>query len=274
MKSMITKANQDSDAKDNDQVISQTHHHDKNEDKVKAIFESSSNHGISRYSNHDIRAMLTFLGDICDFYLESGFQYRLCTKSVRFFLVKWFPSKIRCEVFRRLRDCLHLLNLDDDHEHVSHILKNYLTGGIPAIDHSLRDSPDFLDEVSSSLSRILNRNQADQIMDDNVFFVSFCVATLARTVAISIRMGGVGLNVAKHRLSTRLDGNVLMHNVILETAQLLLMSSGTLQDLVHAVVVVIHSKNKYKWFMGRVDDLTWDKAITKLQALHSNNALA
>ena len=60
--------------------------------------------------------------------------------------------QVRCDVLDRLRDILHLLSLPEEKE-MTHVLEMCLSGGLPNVDESSRDTSDILDAAALVLDR-------------------------------------------------------------------------------------------------------------------------
>jgi hypothetical protein len=125
------------------------------------------------------RTLDDFVGDLCDAFTEFGPQYPSFTRSIRLFLLPSFPSSIRCLVLEKLRGLTHLLSLEGEDQR--QLLSLYLPGGLPTVDKSYMDAPDFIDSLCGL------HNDSSRIRNESPGFVHhLTVAVLVRSVANSL----------------------------------------------------------------------------------------
>jgi RPAP1-like, N-terminal len=169
-----------------------------------------------------VKALETFADDLCSDFLENSYaQSSFAAKCVRMLLVAGFPNTLRCLVVQRILGVQHLLSLSDDD--LSGLLPHFLTGGLPSIDGSPRDSPVLLDCIASSYAA------GTVLRSDDIFFSSWATAMLARSLGIGMALG---LTSAMKNRMTLLDP--LFATRVVKATQLWLSSNGSLNDLVAA----------------------------------------
>jgi RPAP1-like, N-terminal len=169
-----------------------------------------------------IKALETFADDLCSDFLDNSYaQSSFTAKCIRMLLVAGFPDKLRCLVVQRLLGAQHLLSLSDDD--LSGLLPHFLTGGLPSIDGSQRDSPVLLDCIAHSYAA------GTVLRYDDIFFSSWATAMLARSLGIGMALGFT--SAMKNRM-TLLDP--LFATRVVQATQLWLSSNGSLNDLVAA----------------------------------------
>jgi hypothetical protein len=120
-----------------------------------------------------------------------SFLYTRCLA----FLQPAFPSKIRCEALRSLRECPPLTLPDDDKYSALGLLNELLFGGLPAVDGSTRDAPRDTDTFCGNASV---RQEQDTI-DNGTFQLA---AAFYRSLAISLRTDSSGVIMAKRRIQS------------------------------------------------------------------------
>lgn len=165
------------------------------EEKLMTVLEPSKYDG-TPFSPAVLRALESFVQDLCDSFLRHGADFPFFAKCLRVFLAAGFPSKIRCIVIQRLHGVLHLLTLDDDGDLLS-LLPHFFTGGMPHVDNSYRDSPELLDAIANVYCK------GTSMRPDDSFFASWSIGMLARNLAINVSMASSsGKSVNKLRLET------------------------------------------------------------------------
>lgn len=176
----------------------------------------------------EIRALEALLEDLVAAYRDFGAQYSFFTKCMRQFLSPIFPSSIRSSTLRELRGILHLLTLPEENENdfMSTLTARFVHGGLPVKDQSTREPAELLDAVAMALQHECSSRPADG------FFLYFSVATLARSVAISVA-NDVALKAAERRLN-QLDGH--MASLICSVGSDFLKSDASKQSLIEATV--------------------------------------
>ena len=93
-----------------------------------------------------LKDVIGFLGDICKAYTEFGVQYgTFFTRCVRTFLLPAFPSKVRCEVCRKMEGLLHLLTLENNDEELKSNLVPYIFLPTTGSDETPDDDSQWLD---------------------------------------------------------------------------------------------------------------------------------
>ena len=80
---------------------------------AEALLEEQEDPSIS-LSGKRLRIVMDFVNDLCTAFCDYGAQYDFFGRSFVVFLHPSFPSKIRCEVLRRLHGLLHLLSVNED----------------------------------------------------------------------------------------------------------------------------------------------------------------
>jgi len=245
----------------------ETHLTAEEEEKMKAILDPTMPKDCG-FPSATVKAVEGLLNDLCDAFLDYGAQYPFFTKSLRLFLANGFPTKIRSTVIQRLGGALHLLSLSDD-ANLINILPSFLAGGLPTIDNSVRDSPEILDCVAVVYTLGTN------VRPDDIFFMSWTVGMLARSLADSLSLGGkTGLSVAKRRI-WKLEKSVFLR--VVETTALLLLGNGTLEEIVVAAAQrdpdkLVQLSIAFSMVEKREGDTWWEEMIEVLRSLTPSSA--
>lgn len=184
----------------------------------------------SRISSEQIRAMVAFLEDLTSAYRDYGAQYDFFTKCIRVFLLPMFPSLIRCRGLRELEKMLHLLTVsnesEDDVEIMTELVSKSLTGGLPAVDDSIRDDTDVLNAVAKAIGGASPRPLEG-------YMRHYCIGMLVRNFAISLSTEQ-GVEISKKRLE-RLNAKAVQS--VCKATELFLQSrEGTKSALVKAIL--------------------------------------
>ena len=222
---------------------------------VKAILDPIEINNFGWSKSH-IRSIETYVGDLYDSYMDFGVQYEFFTKSIRLFLVKEFPTKIRLSLLHRFRNALHLLSIQDDEENIIPLLGRFLLGGMPTFDQSARDDPEFIDGITS----LYYKGSIDR--PDDKFVKLWAISVIARSLATSIStQNKSGLVVAKRRmctLDTRLAARIAF------TVHTWLKTEGSLHSLIEASV---ESEIQYVPFItdgATLRDSDWEEFVNRL----------
>jgi hypothetical protein len=200
----------------------------------KKLLEELLNHpdsyiGIS-LSQKEMRALEALLEDLVSAYRDFGAQYAFFTKCMRLFLSPIFPSSIRCRTLRELRGIIHLLTLPEEYENVSSMSKalaHSLSGGLPVVDGSTRDSSSLLDAIVSMLLQESKTRPLDG------FILNYSVATLARNLAISMSEQRMTIQSIKKRLE-KLDNRVI--TLVCDVTSIFLREGASKTNLVKATI--------------------------------------
>lgn len=224
-------------------------------DKVNAILNSET-YSESVYSDHEVRVLLSFVGDLCDAFLESGSQSVFFAKCVRTFIMKGFPTKIRCEVLGRLRDVIHLLSLEEDGDCVLPLTK-LLSGGDVSTEWSIRDSTGLLEVLSSLFAA------GTVVRFDAKLILAFSVATLARSIAMAVCESS-GLSVSKRRVMS-LDDSIA--RAVVKTVSIFFSAPRSLISLVKATCEVCGSLHYSDAMSTTFDNEEWSLAISVASAI-------
>jgi len=182
----------------------------------------------SKISSEQMRAMVAFVEDLTTAYRDYGAQYDFFTKCIRVFLLPLFPSLIRCRGFRELENMLHLLTIAaefEDEVEMTNLVSKSLTGGLPAMDNSIRDDNDVLNAVAKAIASSSRPLEG--------YMRHYCIGTLVRNFAISLSMEQ-GVEISKKRLK-RL-GAKTVQSVCRATELFLQSYEGTKSGLVEAII--------------------------------------
>jgi hypothetical protein len=208
-------------------------------------------------SKEAIRSIEAFIDDLCVAYSEYGAIYPFFTRCLRFFLLPAFPSKIRCELVRRLNGLLHLLTLPDDGD-LSSLLEKSLLGGLPAVDGSVRDPPEILD----SMVDVLRSGKICESVDFD-YVSSLAVALLARNLAISLQADSTGMVATRRRIQS-LEVKTIAS--VLDATTLFLSKEGTSKDLVEASLHACDKKRtselRSDLISNGLDNDFWDRFVS------------
>jgi hypothetical protein len=185
-------------------------------------------------------------------------------------------------VLTNLSDLFHLLTTQEEMTDLGgtdmiSILEKSITGGLPNKDGSTKDSAEFLDELSSILSK---KDVTTGIPNLSVlnggFFYMFAVAHLARNLASSSLNCECGLEKMKHRMKTKnIDPSLRID--IVSVAFLLMKGNGDAANLAVAVIDVcvreMHLVDSISdWKTGdNYDDKVWNLMIKSLQESFETN---
>ena len=179
------------------------------DDKVLEIFYDSRGQDEGNASRKELKAVDDFIGDICKAFVDFGAQYDIFVHIIRYLMSPGFPVRFRMRVLTNLSDLFHLLTTQEEMTDLGgtdmiSILEKSMTGGLPNKDGSTKDSAEFLDELSSILSK---KDVTTGIPNLSVlnggFFYMFAVAHLARNLASSSLNCECGLEKMKHRMKTK-----------------------------------------------------------------------
>lgn len=196
------------------------------EEQVQAILEPVDPTGTS-LSHATMKSLETFAGDLCDAYLDYGAQYPFFTKCVRLYLVNGVPTKIRCFIVHRLRGALHLLTSENDGD-VTILLRHFIAGGMPPLDNSARDPPELIDCILTMFSK------GTLARPDDIFFVSWAIGLMAKSLAISLSMdSSSGISVSERRMQ---DLEKSFASRVANAASMFLSTEGSLDDLIAAAL--------------------------------------
>lgn len=221
---------------------------------------------LNRILDESTRSLEDFVSDLCDAFTEFGAQYASFTRSIRTFLLPSFPSSVRCLVLEKLRGLTHLLSLEGEDQR--QLLSLYLLGGLPTVDKSSKDAPEFIDALCAL------RNKTSRIRSESADFVHcLTVAVLVRSVAnrlISINDDALGsLLTCMRRLA--IQDRSLRIQVIQATARFL-SSNGTISDLLEATFAWPSSSDEKDSFFSvsaiedAIDERGWDRLWISLRA--------
>jgi hypothetical protein len=209
-------------------------------------------------SEASMRSLSDFLIDLCDSFVDHGAQYPFFTKCIRTFLLPTFPARIRCELLGRLRGLLHLLSLEGDN--MSELLYFHLSAKSPLVDESSRDDPEFLDEITNAYAI------GSGTRGDDVFVSVLAVATLTKSLAISLAFPSSGQSASKRRIQ-RLEHSVAIK--ILQSVARFASSRRTCSDLVSAVIQVDTNNEtcnlNSELFSAPIDDERWNAIASVLR---------
>jgi len=182
----------------------------------------------SKISSEQMRAMVAFVEDLTTAYRDYGAQYDFFTKSIRVFLLPLFPSLIRCRGFRELDNMLHLLTVGAEFEDevlMTNLVSKSLTGGLPAMDNSIRDDNDVLNAVVKAIASSSRPLEG--------YMRHYCIGTLVRNFSISLSTEQ-GVEISKKRLKRLSAKNV--QSVCKATELFLQSHEGTKSVLVEAII--------------------------------------
>lgn len=200
--------------------------------------------GDSEITTKEMRPLIDFVSDLADAYMEFGAQYQAFTKCIRVFLSFCFPSRIRCEAIRALRDVLHLLTLPseeanpDGHE-LTDALNMCLFGDVVHMGEAVRDSPEVLDLIVSIImdSGATQGSELRWSPSHGGFFFTFAIASLARGLVTSKQHGASSVEAMKRRLSSLSTETA---DIVFETAERLQTNTdGKSRDLVSTAMGVL-----------------------------------
>jgi hypothetical protein len=225
----------------NQQVASGTESEELNPEDEKLL---SMLLGENESTTKELRPLIDFVSDLTNAYIAFGAQYEVFTKCIRVFLSVSFPSRIRCEAIRLLRDVLHLLTLpseeaDPDGPELTYALNMCLFGDVVDVDEVVRDSPEVLDLIVSIIKEdgTPQRNESRWSRSHGGFFFTFAIASLARGLVASERHSASSAEAMKRRLSplsTETTG------IVFETADRLQSTmEGKIRDLVSITMGVL-----------------------------------
>jgi hypothetical protein len=224
---------------------------------VKAILDPDELNSFG-WSKSYIRSIETYVGDLYDSYIDFGVQYDFFTKSIRLYLVKEFPTKIRLNLLNRFRNELHLLSLQDDEDSIIPLLSRFLLGGMPTFDQSARDDPELIDGITS----LYCKGYIDR--PDDKFVKLWAISVLARSLAISISTNNKsGLIVSKRRLCI-LD-NLLAARVV-NTVHLWLKTEGSLRSLIDSAIQSEMKCCPFEVDANDLSDTEWEQLLTDLNS--------
>jgi hypothetical protein len=227
------------------------------EQKIAAILDGADPTD-SILSKEKLRALVDFVGDMCDIYIDYGAQYAFVTKCLRLFLLPVFPTKIRCEILRRLRGLLHLFNIEG--EDISALLERSLSNDRQTSDGFIQETPEFLDAIASVVSRGSGHRA------DGGFVSSLAVAVLARSLVLSLQTGSPSLGTSKRRLQS-LEESIASRTI--QATAICLSSNGTVSDLVNTVVYEGASRDDEGFPVDLTkslfDDVSWNHLIASLR---------
>ena len=152
--------------------------------------QSSASH--LSLSNEETQSLRTFVGDICQSFLEYGAQYTAFLLPVRALLHPSFPPEVTCKVLEELSDVLHLLSTDEelaDKTALKKVVASFLQGGIPKANDSGRDPPEVLDAFAKTLKSRSGGNEAARTtlnsLEGGGVVYALAIAKLARNWAAS-----------------------------------------------------------------------------------------
>ena len=246
------------------------------DEKVLEIFYGSHEKDGENSSRKELKAVDDFIGDLCKAFTDFGAQYDIFVHTTRYLLTPYFPIRFRMKVLANLSDLLHLLTTQKEMSNLegSEILsavEKSLTGGLPNKDGSKRDPPEFLDELSSLISRRdVTTGDLKFSATGTGFFYIFAVAHLARNLASSSLNCDCGLEKMKYRLKSNNVCSLVLVDIV-SAAFLLMKSDGTGRNLAVAVQdVCIKKKGLFNafsdWKTGeKYNDEVWDSMIKSLK---------
>ena len=210
------------------------------------------------WSKAQIRSIETYIGDLYDSYMDFGAQYEFFTKSIRLFLVKEFPTKIRMNLLNRFRSTLHLLSIQDDEKNMFPLLSRFLLGGMPTFDQSARDDPELIDGIASLYVK------GSVFRSDDKFVKLWAICIVARSFAISISTRNKsGLAVSKRRLCT-LDIGFTAR--IVSSVHLWFKGEGSLYSLIDASIQSEIRSVPYEVDITNLTDAEWEEFVMKLNS--------
>jgi RPAP1-like, N-terminal len=231
------------------------------EELVKEILNPKTSNG-KGLSTLQMQSLETYVGDMCDAYLDFGLQYAFFTKSIRLFLANDFPTKIRLNLLNRFRSTLHLLSLEDDKYIIISLLSGFISGGMPSVDHSMRDDPDLIDEVASLYSTSFTDR------DDDVFVKLWTICLIARSLAISLfTNNSSGIFVSKRRIR-KLDSRLSTR--VVRTTALWLETDGSVGSLItsslQSEIDSIGTLTKSLSTMTNLNSTQWEEIVALLKS--------
>jgi hypothetical protein len=236
-----------------------------NEMDIEAILnpQESDSYG---FSTKHLSSLETFVGDLCDTYLDFGFHFSPFTKCVRLFLVHGFPTKVRCSIIHRLRGDLHLLTLHDENEPLATLLTRFVAGGLPSLDQSSRDDPIFIDCVASIYVK------GSICRPDDVFIKSMAMCILVRSLAISVvTRKPSSLLVSKRRI---LSLESAMATQVVLAAAVWLSKGGSVSSLVSSVLLNDSQQKSElpdEFSIINIEGTDWDDVVHMLESVSRIN---
>ena len=222
---------------------------------VKAILDPVEINSFGWSKSH-IRSIETYVGDLYDSYLEYGVQYEFYTKSIRLFLVKEFPTKVRLNTLNRFRNTLHLLSLQDDANDIVPLLRRFLRGGMPMFDQSIRDDPEFIDGICSLYFK------GSVLRADDKFVKLWAICVVARSFGISIATRNKsGLAVAKRRICS-IDTSLA--DRIICSVYLWLKTEGSVESLIASSTNSEIQTLPLNFDVANLGDAEWEPFVQRL----------
>jgi hypothetical protein len=205
------------------------------------------------------RAIEDFVSDLCDAFVEFGAEYPTFARCVRLFLLPQFPSPVRCIVLQKLRGVVHLLTLEG--EDVPRLLPRYLPGGLPAIDQSSKDEPEFTEALCATFHKSLgSRLESVDIVQ------SLAVAILARSFAICLSSTDED---APGTLGTCTRRLTIIHRElgvrVIQAASHFLSSDGRLSDLADSTLAPQSTLPRWTVESAFENAPEWDQLISALR---------
>lgn len=212
------------------------------------------------YSKDELKALVDFVDDMCNAYIEYGGQYTTFTNFVRLFLRQGFPSKVISAVLMKLNPILHVLTIDNEkRDDLFFALSQSISGGLPSIDSSHRDPSNVLDSFSSSLKK----RDKELMRNDYVYLLA--VAVLSQNLAFSSHRCECSLEAMKNRLSGVNDS--VFNDITRVSEDFLRNGNGTTADLITCVFVVCTESRsgtiKEKWNVD--ENSVWIKVVDSLK---------
>jgi len=229
--------------------------------------ERSSPDGCSK---DELKALIDFVDDMCNAYIEYGGQYATFTHFIRLFLRLDFPLQVTSAVLMKLHPILHVLTIEDeDRKALFFALSQSVSGGLPSLGSSRRDPSSVLDSFSSSLKK----RDKELLRNDYVYLLA--VAVLSRNLASSSQRCECGLEAMKNRLSGVNDS--VFYDITQVSENFLRSGSGTKDSLVTCLFEVcmesrkglieqeIETKRDWKWKSDETD--VWARVVDSLRSL-------
>ncbi|CAB9507411.1 expressed unknown protein [Seminavis robusta] len=201
-------------------------------------------------SEDETRAVLGFLNELCDVFLQYGAQYDFCVRCVRCFLMPTFPSRIRCKAASRLGDVLSVISLPGEEDPWSDAGRLMLVpllersipgsspedGGLTTEDGGLtRESPQFLDALVAVYGK--GGNPRVQVGYTLILFV----LVHARHLAMCLQPGWVGLEAELKRLQKVNDEVASM--VTNAARKISRCTANSKSDMVEAAIDAVQRKD-------------------------------
>jgi len=221
-------------------------------------------------SAKDLKAVDDFITDLCTAFADYGAQYDIFCTSIRFLLIPGFPTRKRILVLNSIKDLLHLLTTEEEFKDMSgvsmlHSLQRSMSGGLPMLDNSSRDSAELLDTIV-----LLVRNKKISSLKSGGFFYLYAVGYLSRNLASN----AIRCNCGFERMKQRLNGveQPLLDDIISVCFALIQQSARSANQLARIVIECV-TEEEDSWQRlekNTFSDEAWDKIVLDLKQLYES----